>query len=184
MEDVLREYVSEVFITLLQKEYHIKVLGKVDFLEENPLILLDGVPYFNMNKVMEIDPKTIRKLEVVRDQYYLGPSTFNGILNFTSYKPNFGSSYINPNAVVLDYDGMQIQREFYHPSYETATQVNSRLPDFRNVLYWSPAMHTDAKGKVAFNFYSSDLPGTYIGVVNGLSEEGVFGTTTFTFEVK
>ena len=184
MEDVLREYVSEVFISKAQKDYRVKVLGGVDFLEESPLVLLDGVPYFNMNKVMEIDPKKVKKLEVVRDQYYYGPAVFDGILNFTSYKPNFGASYINPNAVVLDYEGMQIQREFYHPTYETDLQLNSRLPDFRNVLYWSPASKTDGKGKGEFSFFTSDLEGTYIGIINGLSENGVPGKSTFTFEVK
>ncbi|MEJ5993806.1 hypothetical protein WG904_05175 [Pedobacter sp. Du54] len=184
MEDVLREYVSEVLISKAQKDYRIKILGGVDYLEESPLVLLDGVPYFNMNKVMEIDPKKVKKLEVVRDQYYYGPAVFDGILNFTSYKPNFGTSYINPNAVVLDYEGLQLQREFYHPTYETDLQLNSRLPDFRNVLYWSPSVKTDAKGKGAFSFFTSDLKGTYVGVINGLSENGIPGKTTFTFEVK
>ena len=184
MEDVLREYVSEVFISKTQKDYHIKILGKVDFLNENPLILLDGVPYLDMNKVMEIDPKKVKKLEIIRDQYYYGPSFFEGILNFTSYKTNFGSSYINPNAVVLDYEGMQMQREFYHPIYETDLQLKSRLPDFRNVLYWSTAIKTDANGKGTFSFFTSDLQGTYIGVINGLSIEGIPGVNSFTFEVK
>jgi hypothetical protein len=86
--------------------------------------------------------------------------------------------------VVLDYEGMQMQREFYHPTYETDAQLNSRLPDFRNVLYWSPDIKTDAKGKGSFSFFTSDLQGTYIGVINGLSAKSVPGTTTFTFDVK
>ena len=184
MEDVLREYVSEVFVSKAQKDYQLKVLGKVDFLNEKPLVLLDGVPYFSMNKVMEIDPKKIKKLDIIRDQYYYGPAKFEGILNFISFKPNFGSSYINPNAIVLDYEGMQMQREFYHPTYETELQLNSRLPDFRNVLYWAPSIKTDTKGKASFSFYSSDLEGNYVGVINGLSEEGIPGIGSFTFEVK
>jgi hypothetical protein len=84
MEDVLREYVTEVFVNKFQKDYHIKIVGSG--LEENPLVLLDGVPYFSMNKVMEIDPKKVKKLDVVRDFYYYGPAMFEGILNFTSYK--------------------------------------------------------------------------------------------------
>ncbi|SFH19766.1 hypothetical protein [Pedobacter insulae] len=184
MEDVLREYVSEVFIAKPQKDYTIRVLGKADFLDGTPLVLLDGVPYFNMNKVMEIDPKKVKKLDIVRERYYYGTAVFDGILNFTSFKPNFGSSYINPNAVVLDYEGMQLQREFYSPTYETDLQVNSRLPDFRNVLYWSPTIKTDASGKGSFSFFTSDLPGTYMGVINGLSANGVPGTRIFTFEVR
>lgn len=184
MEDVLREYVSEVFISKNQNNYQIKILGKVDFLNENPLILVDGVPYFNMNKIMEVDPKKIKTLDIIRDRYHYGPAVFEGILNFTSYKTNLGSSYINPNAVVLDYEGMQIQREFYHPKYETEIQKTSRMPDFRNVLYWSPSITTNAQGIGEFSFYTSDLKGTYIGVINGLSTTGVPGVGSFSFEVK
>jgi len=179
MEDVLREYVSEVFVSKSLKNFRIRVLGKPGLLEGNPLVLVDGSPYFNMDRVMEIDPKKISKLEVIRDPYYYGSSIFDGILNFSSFKPNLANIEINPNAVVLDYEGMQLQREFYRPSYETEAQQNSRLPDFRNVLYWSPSLH---KGQI--NFYTSDLPGIYVGVMNGLSNDGVPGTGVFTFEVK
>jgi hypothetical protein len=179
MEDVLREYVTESFVSKSQKSFRLKVLSRQGLLEGNPLVLVDGAPYFNMDRVMEIDPKKISKLEIIRDQYYYGPSIFDGVLNFSSYKPNLANLEINPNTVVLDYEGMQLQREFYVPSYETAAQQNSRIPDFRNLLYWSPSV---SKGQISF--YTSDLPGTYIGLMNGISKDGVPGNGVFTFEVK
>ncbi len=91
---------------------------------------------------------------------------------------------INPNAIVLDYEGMQKQREFYSPAYDTTLQQGSRIPDFRNVLYWSPAVNINAAGKGQLKFYTSDFPGTYIGIINGLTKDGVPGTTSFTFQVK
>lgn len=184
MEDVLREYVTEVFVSKSQKHFQLKVLSSKEFLGGEPLVLLDGAPYFDMDKVMEINPKKIKQLDVIRDSYIYGPSMFNGILNFVSYKPNLASLEINPNAVVLDYEGMQLQREFYSPSYTTPEEINSRRPDFRNQLFWSPSTNLDEKGKAKFNFYTSDQTGVYIGIINGLSKTGIPGTRTFTFEVK
>jgi len=184
MEDVLREYVEEAFVSKSQKHFQIKVLGKTDFFDGEPLVLVDGAPYFNMDRVMEINPKRIKTLDVIRESYTYGPSQFKGVLSFSSYKPNLANLEINPSAVVLDYEGMQLQREFYSPSYETDEKKNSPLPDFRNQLFWSPFTLSDSKGKASLNFYTSDQTGVYIGVINGLSKNGIPGATTFTFEVK
>ncbi len=184
MEDLLREYVTEAFIAKNQKHFQIKVLGKVNFFDGEPLVLVDGAPYFNMDRVMEINPKKIKTLDVIRDSYKYGPSFFKGILSFSSYKPSLANLEINPSAVVLDYEGMQLQREFYSPSYETVEKKNSSIPDFRNQLFWESSIPIDDKGKAKLNFYTSDQTGKYIGIINGLSKNGVPGTTTFTFEVK
>ena len=70
------------------------------------------------------------------------------------------------------------------PVYETEKQSASHLPDFRTVLYWSPDIYTDAAGKANVNFYTSDQPGKYIGVVQGISASGKAGMQTFSFEDK
>ena len=57
------------------------------------------------------------------------------------------------------------------------------LPDFRNVLYWSPNVNVNDKGEGKLSFYTSDVAGTYIGTVNGVSKNGTFGNATFTFKV-
>ncbi len=184
MEDVLREYVRETFVTKSLKRFVINILGTPNLLEGEPLILVDGAPYFNTNRVMEVDPKKIKKLDIIRDNYYYGAAMFSGIINFTSYKPNIAALEINPNAVVLDYEGMQLQREFYSPSYESPEKKGSRLPDFRNLLFWSPSTLISENGVAKLDFYTADQPGTYIGVVNGLSKTGVPGNGVFKFDVK
>jgi hypothetical protein len=83
---------------------------------------------------------------------------------------------------VLNYEGLQLQREFYVPQYETQKARESRLPDQRYLLYWNPAIQV--KGKVQINFYTSDVPGDYSVVVEGLTKEGIPGTATATFKVK
>jgi hypothetical protein len=125
----------------------------------------------------------VQKIEVVRRRYFYGPSTLNGIVNFVTYEPD-ATMLSGINAVVFDYEGLQYEREFYSPTYDSQEKVNSRLPDFRNVLYWSPGIKTGLHGKAAFDFYTSDLKGRYMVVVQGMDADGRTGSQFFTFSVK
>jgi hypothetical protein len=115
--------------------------------------------------------------------YFLGGTYYSGIMNWTTYKGDLGGYNLDPHVTVVDYEGLQLEREFYSPSYETDEQAATHLPDFRNVLYWSPALSTNAQGKSDLNFYSSDLPGNYIVVVEGIAEDGAAGSTMMSFSV-
>ena len=91
---------------------------------------------------------------------------------------------LDPRALVLSYEGVQGRKEFYAPRYDIAEQQKSRVPDFRNLLHWSPQLVTDQQGKQTLNFYSSDQTGTYKVVVQGMTRSGMAGSKTQTFEVK
>ncbi len=182
MEEDLREYVSEDNIVNSRGHFHIKVLNDRGFLDGDPLVLVDGIPVFNIDKVFTIDPLKVRKLEVVPFRYFYGPSQEEGIFSFTTYKGDLGGVELDPHAVVIDYEGLQLRRQFYSPVYDTEAQAASRLPDFRNVLYWSPSVAQQGKGAVSF--YTSDQPGKYVGVVQGITPKGNAGVQYFTFDVK
>jgi len=94
-----------------------------------------------------------------------------------------GGYEIDPKAVVLDYEGMQLQREFYSPVYDTPEQQKSRLPDFRNVLYWSPDVNTDVSGKATLSFFTSDRTGKYVAVFQGMTANGQAGSYVLSFDV-
>jgi hypothetical protein len=184
IEEVMREYIREVNVFHTHNQFRVRVVSGIGFLgEEDPMVLIDGVPFFNMNKVFAVDPLKIRKLEDVPFNYSLGASYEKGILSLTSYKGDLGGAEIDPHAVVLDYEGLQQQRQFYSPAYDTDEQAASHMPDFRNVLYWAPSVNTSAAGKKQVSFYTSDQPGKYIGVIEGMTANGEAGSQTFSFEV-
>lgn len=184
LEEVLREYVTETYVSKRQKNFQIRILGNTGLLDGDPLFLLDGVPYFNINKIMASNPNKIEKIEIVRDKYYYGPSYFEGIISLSSFKGNLADIDIEPNALIVDYEGMQLQREFYTPTYETASQQNSRVPDFRSTLYWLPNLPINQQGIGETSFYTSDFPGTYLVAIQGLSSNGIPGSKYIKFEVK
>ncbi len=179
MEEVLREYVKEVVLVKRRGKFHIRIQGEKSFLED-PLILIDGLPVFDADKLMGIDPLLIRKLEVVPQRYFYGPANMESILSFTSYKGNLAGLEIDPHAIAVDYEGLQMQREFYSPVYDTEAKIKSHLPDFRNLLFWQPAVLSN--GQVSF--YTSDEAGEYVGLVQGIGANGEAGSAGFRFVVK
>jgi hypothetical protein len=184
-EEVMREYIREVNVFESRGNFHIKVVNQYGFLPDgDPMVIVDGVPFFNMNKVFALDPLKFRKLEDVPYRYKLGPSNENGIFSLTSYKGDLGGAEIDPRAVVLDYDGLQKERKFYAPVYETDHQLTSRMPDMRSTLFWSPTVTPDANGHVHVEFYTSDQPGKYVVVMQGLSADGLAGNAYTSFEVR
>jgi hypothetical protein len=182
MEEDLREYVSEDNIVKVRGHFHIKVLNERGFLDSDPLVLIDGIPCFNVDKIFTVDPLKVRKLEVVPFRYFYGPSSEEGIFSFITYKGDLGGVDLDPKAVVMDYEGLQLHRQFYSPVYASEAEVSTRVPDFRNLLYWSPTVNV--KGSEQISFYSSDQTGKYIGVVQGITNNGDAGSQYFNFEVK
>jgi hypothetical protein len=185
MEEVLREYVSSVNVEKHRNQYALKILYKDEAYQQfvrYPVVLVDGVPVFQpSDKVMQIDPLKIRKMDIVRQPYVLGPVTFDGIISLSTYKGDLEGFEPEAGSTYLDYASLQDRREFYAPVYPTAERVEGRKPDFRHLLFWTPDLRTDRNGKGQVSFYTSDLPGRYVVIAQGMSADGkpVQGTAHF-----
>lgn len=182
-EEVLREYIREVSISRHQKSYQFSMVGELyEILPKNPLVLIDGVPFFNTDSVVAISPLKFKKLDAVSKMYSFGHLVLNGIMSLSTYNNNLEGIPLDPNMIILEYEGMQLQRQFYSPVYDNAS-ASSRLPDLRNVLYWNPSITTDINGKSSFDFYTSDEPGSYKVVVQGITNDGKAGYSISDFKV-
>jgi hypothetical protein len=104
MEEVLREFVLEVKVRKQKDIFRIEVLNVPYnvFFNNEPLVLLDGVPVFDPNLLMSIDPLKIRNIQVVSKKYYFGSNVLSGIVSFTSYDGDLAGYVIPRQAVVRD----------------------------------------------------------------------------------
>ena len=186
MEEVIREYVVSTNVVQKRNRFQLHLANKPqrEFFDDEPLILIDGVPFFDANELFEQDPMKIRRIDLMNREYAIGYQNFNGIVNVTTYNGDLDGIRLNTHPVVLDYPGIPEQREFFSPKFETEDQINSRIPDYRTLLYWSPRILTDKQNKNTVDFYTSDLPGQYVAVIMGLSESGEPGIQTVYFSVK
>ncbi len=184
MEEVMREYVKGVWIRKRKDGFHFLVLDNINktVFNEDPLVLLDGVPVVDINQIMELNPLKIKKIEVMTREYYLGSQSFPGIVSFTSYEGDMAGLQSEGKNMTLIYEGLQLQREFYSPRYENESQRSSRLPDQRTLLQWAPEINL-TNGKTSVEFYSSDVPGTYQVILQGITQNGQPISKRYTFKV-
>jgi hypothetical protein len=184
MEDVIHEYVRLVRMPRQQGRVGFELISDKKALPGQPLVTLDSRPVFDGNRVLNIDPLKIKTLDVVMNNYVCGPVLLNGIMGFNSYDGASINTELDPRAIVLDFDGLQLERKFYSPVYDNEGSANNTMPDFRNALYWNPDVETGQNGNSKINFYTGDKTGKYVGVIEGITSEGEAGYKYFYFEVK
>ena len=148
------------------------------------LVLLDGVPLKNPDKIFSYDPLKIRRIKVVPRSYLYGAAYFTGIASFESYNGKFDGFELDPSIVAIDYEGLQLKRRFYSPAYNDPRQSASRIPDMRTTLQWLPDLKLVANQPQAITFYTSDIPGSYVVIAEGVSRKGKLVSVTGSFEVK
>ena len=78
--------------------------------------------------------------------------------------------------------GYYEKREFYKPTYDELT-INDPIPDYRNTLFWKPNIITDKNEEVEVTFYCSDINNVFIGNIEGVSQNGLLGNDSFSFNV-
>lgn len=186
MEEVIREYVSEISLHKRRGDYLFRVLDIATgfAFDQSPLILLDGVPISNENDLIAFDPLKIEKIAIVTNRYYLGNRDYQGIVSFSTYDGLLADFPLESGTTLVEYHGMDRGRQYYSPVYDGTDNRLDRMPDTRNLLYWNPNLQTNTSGRAEFEFYTSDVPGDYLIVIEGRSESGVVSSNSTKFIVR
>jgi len=186
MEEVMREYIRGALVRKRKGQFHFRVLDPKNdnVFTQDPLILLDGVPVFQTDRIMDYDPRNVERIDVVTRKYFIGEKVCHGIVNYTTYSGDLHNFDISDADLVMFVDGLQEERIFYNPTYKSTPDLESRIPDLRNLLFWQPYVTTDETGAAIIDFYSSDEPGKFKIVVEGITPQGNPGYEETILEVK
>ncbi len=174
MLDVLKEYVYTVAARRRNDTYILRVFDEKSNSHFNspPLVLLDGVPISDHNKMVLYDPLLVEKIDVVTSTYIYGPISFSGIVSFSTYKGNMQGFNLPASVVAEEFDGVQYERRFFIPDYDQPDEDTQRKPDMRSLLYWNPLLETGPDGTASASFYTSDRTGTFIIRIEGFTPDG------------
>jgi hypothetical protein len=142
---------------------------------QQPLLLVDGVPVFDRKPFLKINNKLIASVEVVAEPFWLNPTIFYGMIQLSSFDQKAYSFVLPTTALQLSYPTFLPKKSFLRPDYSST--ATNRLPDFRNTLYWNPAVQTGTDGKVQIEFVTSDAIGDYEIVVKGVSKTDGVGSS-------
>lgn len=188
VQETIKEYVRGVSTYKKNDKQRIKIsykndLNYVDYMDDNALVLFDGIPDFHIDDILSYKTVNIDQIGVVQEKYFDNDMNMGGVF-FIKSKDKSLSHFRSSNALIIDYDGLQEERIFYAPKYLTTEEKNGKLPDFRNLLYWNADVSLMMDSTTKINFFTADQTGKYIAIIQGLAESGKAGYQVISFEVK
>jgi hypothetical protein len=153
-------------------------------LNQFPLLLVDGIPIFDVDKFLSISPSEIDKVEIINNNYVLGGKVYGGIIHLYTKKKNFASLIDTKNLTFNEFNGYTKQNKFREIKYTDGIALNSRKADYRNTLYWNPEVTTDENGLANISFYTSDEKGKFLITIEGVGENGETSIKKLILEVE
>jgi hypothetical protein len=122
--------------------------------------------------IVNIDPETVEKIDVIKEKYLIGKYWFPGIINVITKSADFSCVPLPDYMIRMPYRVIDPVRSFVSPDYSSTEMKNSRIPDYRNTLYWNPSVKTDKNGKARIEFWSSDNKADYLINIQGITKDG------------
>ncbi len=170
VDEFIFEIVRGVLVVRRNKKRYIKIISAntQNIIGDNPLIIIDGVPVYDYNEVLNLKPENLKTISAVWEKYFYQDQMYDGILDIVSKEEKFSKLKIPKNANQYEIKGAQ--RNIIYPEI-----LNDRIPDYRDAQYWNGSLTTDIDGNASVSFSAGDAIGTYIIKCFGYSENGIFG---------
>jgi hypothetical protein len=174
MEEVFFELTPGVQLRRKRTAYSMTiedpVTGRIH--EKPPVLFIDGVVVKDPAIVAGLDPETVEKIDVIKDLYLVGDYMFFGIINVITKAGDLSGISLPEDAIRFKYRAVEPVPSFRSPDYSSEDTRRSRIPDFRNTLYWSPSIISPANGNQVVEFWTSDEAGSFEINLQGMNNKG------------
>lgn len=150
------------------------------FSKKTSLVLLDGVPIFDHDKIFKYDPLLVERIDIYADSYLLGKRQFEGIINISTYKKNLPSLVFDKNVRIINFQGASF------PMAYTCSSISGseNYPDYRETIYWHPNILIETKDVDEIECVTPAYGGKFTIVVEGVDFNGNAIYQKRSFEVK
>jgi hypothetical protein len=149
----------------------------------NNALFVPGTAETVGDRLQGINPANVERVEVNSPMGSLtGSLGAAGVINVymktgtTEHKSE--SSY-----QVLKVPGFSVPSEFVAPDYSITTS-DEIVPDVRSTIYWNPSINVNGGTGAKLSFYTADIPGAYLLILEGLLSDGTPVHTETTVEVR
>lgn len=156
---------------------YFKILGtQTELSELEPLVMVDLVAIDDPEKILAIDPRDLKRIEIINAVYVKGDQLYGGIISLISRKGDFAGIELPESGLFVNYSFPEPMGKMIVP------EPDLNMPDARNTVLWIPVL--DIRGtKAEFSFIAPETPGKYEVVVRGVTGEGDVFTLKREFEV-
>ncbi len=179
LKDYFYELIPQASIRTDNGKPTIQVLGAAaDLLVYPPLILIDNIIVTEIDKLLEVSPKRIERIEILNKPYIKGDLTYGGIVNIFSTEGDLAGMELPKSGLFFNYQLFSEQQAY---NYDQLVPDNE--PIMRNTLYWS-VLGSDADSLSELTFNVGDLPGKFMVQLYGISPDGMVVCDTASFIVQ
>jgi len=185
MEEVITEFIPELRARKQDGVRDIRVrmedsFNSITYSRGTSLMMLDGVPIFDHEKIMNYDPLLVETIDIYPATYYIGTRGYEGIVNFITYKHNIQGMQFDQNVRIVSFEGAS------YPTAFTCANVisDSSYPDYRETLYWHPIMSVGGSGSEEIECKLPAYDGKFRIVVEGVTSDGRPIHETLSFEIR
>lgn len=171
MEELFIEFIHQIktiksgdtrnLVVFVQDSYKPSAVSNIP-----ALVLLDGVPVLDHNRIFEYDPLLVEKVIIYPHNYNLGPWAYSGIINFVTYKRNMPSYEFGDNVRVVDYQGESFPVAAYLPD------GSKDHPDLRQTILWHPLVDIGPGESRVLHYALPSYDGRFILEVEGFDAKG------------
>lgn len=154
------------------------------FKSGNPLVLLDGIPVYNLCELYELTSGDINRVEIQSDERIAGNLFYDGLVaiySSDSYKEEMEERR-NDAYQIKGYQPEVSFLDSYDVTHDDAGQGTT--PDFRNLLYWDPSVSFEGGKENGITFHTSDEEGEYIMRIIGYTSNNEWIEINRTFKVE
>ena len=144
----------------------------------NMLVMIDGVPVKDIEKLLEFDAMLIGDIYIYPYNYSLGNAIFNGVVDFVTKQGDISSFKFDRNVVIVDWQGES------YPVAFTCGNLPEGGSDYRHTLYWHPQIDIKAGGTTEIQVRTPSYSGRFKIVVEGIASDGTPLRTETSFEVR
>ena len=132
--------------------------------------MLDGVIIRDAAVIADLDPEIVEKIDVQKESYLVGKYIFPGLINVTTKSGDFNCIPLPDYMVRLAYRVIDPVHSFVSPDYSSVEMKESRIPDYRNTIYWNPAVMIGKDSDEKVEFWSSDNKSDYVINIQGITQ--------------
>jgi|GEM_PF-1112002 len=159
---------DEFFFEIIPEVSIVNQKGKMNlFLAENntfqmyPLLLMiDHTPVGSVQKFLNIRTLNIEKIEIIKHAYYVGNSSYSGIVHVFSKRGNRAGLPLPSNSYISEVEAFYPKKGSNQPVIEEVDK--SRIADRRTTLFWEPNTQLGKHStNMNFSFKTSDVTGEF-----------------------
>lgn len=172
MQEVFNEIVTYVSARKRGGKFNLNVLNDAtETIYNKPLVLIDNLPVFDVDKIMRIRPSKVEKIDVITKPYSFGEMSFNGIIMITTKTDDFGGVDLPNETVFLKYSTSSLSSKQLFPEFDSGNTISPNQPYFSNTIYWN-SDNTSSESGNKQSFYTSDEKGMFEVFIKVINERG------------